>query len=701
VVTQIGNSTPLSEARVEASNWMTALTLSRKEIGEKGGVPPGASCSVAPDGKVTIQDAVARKTYVLAPYVEESLAPVQPRGPRVPAETVPRPSSVPPPNAEGRVSVPKPSDPPPAKSSPAKRTIAYDAKELGLAPPSAQPETEKAPSKKTIAYDAKELGLAPPPAQPETEKAPSKKTIAYDAKELGLAPPSAQPEPEAPKKKPEPKKTIAYDAKELGLAVANQAASQAEPEAPKKKPAPKKTIAYDARELGLAPPPAQPEPEAPKKKPAKKTIAYDARELGLAAPEPPEDRGWELLHERDEEPTKETPLCYRERTFVVPQGTHGAIAEAILMARFDELKESLADRPKGKLVNMAVFDHRWDDRPQRPPLITLQWKDWRGDPIVKSLGAAAAAAAATTAPMSEPPAPEPAPAPQPAAATPSAPPQSTPPQAAPPQSTPPQAAQLQSAPPQSTPPQATQPQPTPPQAAQPQAAPAPQPAAPQAAPAPISQPPAAAPVSQPPAAAAPVSQPPAAVSQPPAPVSQPPAPVSQPTSDDRLATAFEALQDLFFLTTPVEGLDFVLELLGDLVPSEASSACLYDINSDELRFVALRGPGAEERQGEGVPRLSGLMGAAATRSEGVLLTEDVPNDARFDPGVDGRIGLEPVTMALVPVSHQGRLLGMLQLINRRDQAQYSRADANLMAYVGEKLAEFLYSARMRSDERRA
>ena len=672
VVTQIGNSTPLSEARVEASNWMTALTLSRKEIGEKGGVPPGASCSVAPDGKVTIQDAVARKTYVLAPYVEESLAPVQPRGPRVPAETVPRPSSVPPPNAEGRVSVPKPSDPPPAKSSPAKRTIAYDAKELGLAPPSAQPETEKAPSKKTIAYDAKELGLAPPPAQPE---------------------------PEAPKKKPEPKKTIAYDARELGLAVANQAASQAEPEAPKKKPAPKKTIAYDARELGLAPPPAQPEPEAPKKKPAKKTIAYDARELGLAAPEPPEDRGWELLHERDEEPTKETPLCYRERTFVVPQGTHGAIAEAILMARFDELKESLADRPKGKLVNMAVFDHRWDDRPQRPPLITLQWKDWRGDPIVKSLGAAAAAAAATTAPISEPPAPEPAPAPQPAAATPSAPPQAAPApqpvaatQSAPPQAAPPpQAAQ-----PQSTPPQSAQPQSTPPQAA-----PAPQPAAPQAAPAPISQPPAAAPVSQPPAAAAPVSQPPAAVSQPPAPVSQPPAPVSQPTSDDRLATAFEALQDLFFLTTPVEGLDFVLELLGDLVPSEASSACLYDINSDELRFVALRGPGAQERQGEGVPRLSGLMGAAATRSEGVLLTEDVPNDARFDPGVDGRIGLEPVTMALVPVSHQGRLLGMLQLINRRDQAQYSRADANLMAYVGEKLAEFLYSARMRSDERRA
>ncbi|MEQ9079316.1 MAG: GAF domain-containing protein, partial [Sandaracinaceae bacterium] len=197
--------------------------------------------------------------------------------------------------------------------------------------------------------------------------------------------------------------------------------------------------------------------------------------------------------------------------------------------------------------------------------------------------------------------------------------------------------------------------------------------------------------SQPPAAQPALSQPPAARRSEPAPRGV----------DDRLANAFEALQDLFFLTTPVEGLDFVLELLADLVPSEASSACLYDINSDELRFVALRGPGAPERQGEGVPRLSGLMGAAATSSEGVLLSENVPHDVRFDPGVDGRIGLEPVTMALMSVTHQGRLLGMIQLINRQQQAQFSRADANLIAYVSEKLGEFLYSARMRSDQRRA
>ncbi|HJL19360.1 MAG TPA: hypothetical protein RMH99_27085, partial [Sandaracinaceae bacterium LLY-WYZ-13_1] len=142
VVTELGGSAPISETRVQAGNWMTALSEARNAIGEQGGVPPGASCSVAPDGKVTIQDAVARKTYVLSPDVEESLTEPTRRGPRVPAESVPRSSSAPP--SGGGVAVPKPSDRPPA------------------AKPAAESDEEKRVSKRTIAYDAAELGLSPP-----------------------------------------------------------------------------------------------------------------------------------------------------------------------------------------------------------------------------------------------------------------------------------------------------------------------------------------------------------------------------------------------------------------------------------------------------------------------------------------------------------------------------------------------------------
>jgi hypothetical protein len=640
VVTELGGSAPISEASVEAGNWMTALTRAREAIGESGGVPPGASCSVAPDGKVTIQDAVARKAYVLAPDVERSLAePARPRGPRVPAETVPRQRSAPPPGggSAGRVS---------------KKTIAYDAKDLGLAPPTHGDTAGETPSKKTIAYDAKDLGLAPPAQDADAgAKAASKRTVAYDAKDLGLAPPAQNADAGA---KAASKRTVAYDAKDLGLAPpAHGDTAGAAPS--------KKTIAYDAKELGLAPPPPTEGAPAERTPPSRKTIAYDAEDLGLAPPpgsqagapgdaarpetvahdaeepalaggtperttvpdpEPAPGDGlpWELLHARDEEPTKENPLLYRERVFVVPPRTSDADLEAVLRARFEELREELSDRPKGKLVNMALFDHAWEERPERPPLLTLQWKDWRGEPTLTA-------------------------GPRPGRAAPS-------------------------------------------------------PAEPEAAPSPAAEPAPA------PAAAEPPAEPGAgedeldlAISDD---VVDAPARASSPavTGDDRLANAFEALQDLFFLTTPIEGLDFVLSLLEDLVPSVASSALLYDINTDELRFAALRGPGSEERKGDGVPRRSGLLGAATLAPGAALLIDDVGGDGRYDPGVDGRVGLEPRSMALVAVTHQGRLLGLLQLVDRADGAPFDRADANLLTYVAEKLGEFLLAARMRADESR-
>ncbi|HEY8429166.1 MAG TPA: GAF domain-containing protein, partial [Sandaracinaceae bacterium] len=153
-------------------------------------------------------------------------------------------------------------------------------------------------------------------------------------------------------------------------------------------------------------------------------------------------------------------------------------------------------------------------------------------------------------------------------------------------------------------------------------------------------------------------------------------------------------------TTPVEGLDFVIRLLEDLVPSEAASGCLYDINTDEFRFVALTGPGAEERQGEAVPRVAGLVGAAARTLGEALLVENVGSDPRFDPGVDGRVGVNPETMALVAVTSSGRLLGMIQLINRRGQARFTPADANVLTYVAARLGDFLVESRSRTDPNR-
>jgi hypothetical protein len=272
----------------------------------------------------------------------------------------------------------------------------------------------------------------------------------------------------------------------------------------------------------------------------------------------------ELLIERDEESTPQNPLCYRERAYLLVKGTTVPEAEAALRWKLAELQKTLAGRPRGCFVNLAVFDHRWRDVPERPPVIALEWRDWRGEVVVD----------------------------YPAAAR----------------------------------------------------------------------------------------------------VSSLPAP-SRP-HDDHLPEVFEALGELSRLHTPAEGLDFAVRLLGRVIPSEAISACLYDINTDELRFVALSGAAASSMQGQAVPRGAGLFGQAVRAENQSSIFADVMVEPSFNPQVDSRPGLDARNALLRPLAHERQLLGMLQLINRNGAGAFSAEDVNAINYVAERLAEFLHGARM-------
>lgn len=659
-MTELGASAPQAEVTVEAENWIAALRAGRAQLGEAGGVPTGSSCAVAPDGKVTLHDPIERRSYVLTPDTSASFHRATPSGPRIPAEEVPRAAapSQPAPAVQPApvVAAPAPQPAPAPRSQPAPAMKSQP-------PPSAAPAGV---SKQTIAYSMADVATKtksePPPKI-------SKKTVAY------IAPPST------------PSREVTVGA---------------QPSAPSE-PAPPAAAQVA--------PAAAPAPAAEPPKPAEAPAPTNG-----AAAKAAETPKLELLMSRDAEPTPENPLRYRERTYVVvPGDVSRDVAEALLREELSALQAAMADQPSGKFFNFAAFDHRWEGRPHKPPVVTIQWKDWRGAPEVAYPLSQGRPRSKPPGPLSTPPPPiaapvEP-PAPAPSAPQPSSEPASvivSPELAAPVSSPAPAAA------PSAPPPAATASASEPPIALVPKAA---------AVPAPASAPPpasaqAAAPVSTP--APAPVSTPaPATVSTPaPAAASTPaPAPVSAPapaasaaapkrsartTTDEhdlRLAQAFEACQDLLFLGTPAEGLEFVVSLLGELVPSEAASACLYDINTDEMRFVALTGPGADERRGEAIPAGVGLFGIAMQYVGAPLRIDDVAADDRFDPGVDGRVGVEPQNLLYLAIHHQGRLLGMLQLINSQRDIVFSAADGDLVAYVGKQLGEFLYRARIAPDKR--
>ncbi len=413
--------------------------------------------------------------------------------------------------------------------------------------------------KYTLTPLAAGAGATPPQASPAAKPEPKPSQPAPAA----VQPAPAQPAPPSPRVQPAATSDASKRKRFDTVGFADQAAAAKPAAAPA--PAPATAAAPATAPAAPAPINAAPVDEpAPAPTPAAAVSLSQRPDAGsVRTSRPPMDL--EPLLERDEDPTPENPLCYRERAFLLPKGMTVPEAEASLRWKLADMQRSLEVRPRGKFLNLAVFDHRWQQVPERPPVIVLQWRDWRGE---------------VTADY-------------------------------------PAAARVSSLPPPSRP------------------------------------------------------------------------------QDDHLPEVFEALDNLPRLRTPVEGLDFAVRLLERTIPSEAISACLYDINTDQLRFVSLSGPNIAEVQGRAVPRSAGLIGLAARTEHRASAFVDVTVEPAFDPAIDSRPDLDARSMLVRPIARERELMGMLQLINRSGSSVFSAEDISTINYVAERLGEFLHHARSR------
>ena len=86
----------------------------------------------------------------------------------------------------------------------------------------------------------------------------------------------------------------------------------------------------------------------------------------------------EVFFNRDEKPTPKNRLTYGERLIAVEPGTTAEEAEAILEHHFALIMKTMEGAPRGRYINLAVFDHVFRERAEHPAIAALDWKDWRG-----------------------------------------------------------------------------------------------------------------------------------------------------------------------------------------------------------------------------------------------------------------------------------------------------------------------------------
>lgn len=488
--------------------------------------------------------------------------------------------------------------------------------------------------------------------------------------------------------------------------------------------------------LGSAPPMSQPAPSTERASsldaPRSQRPSTLTPKIRTSVSFPP---GVRVVTAREEAVTDKTRLHYREYAFAVPEGTLEEEAESFLRARLREVRQQMQTVEGARLVNLAVFDHAFLDRPQRPPLVAMVWKDWRGDPEVLYPARPGGSIPAPSLGDADPPSKKAPTAP----AIPKGPrvpsglelvPQSGP-ISAPPMTPPPSTEFVLSEPPppvQESPSSPSLRRPSRPSATfdlapavSPSTHPAPgdslgaavvyhaerasQPKIQAVAqPIPVSEAPAT--IREPSPISALPQQPVSAPSAPPAtiaspapldlqfvdPKSGPLPPVQERRSSapkkrgDEFATdLFEVMHDLHFAQDVEHGAEFVLELALEKLRSDLGIVQLYDINKREFVVVSSHGPGAATAHWHRTSERDPLIRELVRKRVPVLLKA---TDDRIREGRWAKLGGAPRLILSCFVELNGRSLGMLEVGAPHDGV-YEEGDMHGMAYICSHFAEFL------------
>jgi GAF domain-containing protein len=119
--------------------------------------------------------------------------------------------------------------------------------------------------------------------------------------------------------------------------------------------------------------------------------------------------------------------------------------------------------------------------------------------------------------------------------------------------------------------------------------------------------------------------------------------------------------------------------------AKAASIFLLDEETDELVFESVAGYGADTLVGQRFPSSTGIAGwVLVTRQP--LVIEDVTQDPRFGRDVAEKTGYIPKGLMAVPLLHEDRALGVLEVLDRPQRAEFSLVEMDLLGLFANQAA---------------
>lgn len=162
---------------------------------------------------------------------------------------------------------------------------------------------------------------------------------------------------------------------------------------------------------------------------------------------------------------------------------------------------------------------------------------------------------------------------------------------------------------------------------------------------------------------------------------------------DKLCSVMEICHLIGSTLNLSEVLVLIMNHVNRLTHSVGSTLMLVDELTEELVFSIPTGPKARTLREYRIPKGKGIAGWVAQNQKS-LIVNDAQNDPRFYSEVDSAVGFETESLLCVPLKARRKLIGVLEVVNKRDASGFTEKDALLLSIFGSEAALAIENARI-------
>jgi signal transduction histidine kinase len=137
----------------------------------------------------------------------------------------------------------------------------------------------------------------------------------------------------------------------------------------------------------------------------------------------------------------------------------------------------------------------------------------------------------------------------------------------------------------------------------------------------------------------------------------------------------------------------ILESAVSILNTEAGSLFLVDSQTDELIFQVTVGPVAQNLVGQRLPPGTGFVGKAVINRRPVIIN-DVAATSTWNPAPDKQTGFLTRAILAVPMEVKDRIIGVIEIINKKDGNAFTDDDQNLLSAFAGQAAVAIENARL-------